>query len=162
MMNKLTRNELTAMTLDELNKELKRIASLKSNLKKRKGVIDKSAELVDILSYDDLVKEVKYSLMNKGKSYYEFANADIDALSVEELVRFRKGISSKKCLDGNDAEVLARCEELLNYSKQVLDQKRAEESDTVVTKAALRTLLENFDMHNDYELLVASLRELAE
>ena len=161
MENKLSRNELTNLSLEALNKELKRISSLKCNLKKRKGIANKDAELADILAYDDLVKEVKYSLMNKGKSYFEFNNDDIEALSVEELVRFRKDIASKKCLDGNDPEVFDRCEELLDFSKQVLDAKRLEQDNTVVTKAKLRTLLDNYNMHQDVELLVASLEELA-
>lgn len=162
MDNKLSRNELTTLSIDELNKELKRIASLKCNLKKRKGIVDKNAELVDILAYDDLVKEVKYSLMNKGKTYFDFNNDDIDALNVDELVRFRKGISSKKTLDGDDPSIFDRCEELLEYSKQVLDSKRLEQSSAVVSKKQLKTLLENYSMHQDVELLLASLAELAE
>ena len=59
MENKLSRNELTNLSLEALNKELKRISSLKCNLKKRKGIANKDAELADILAYDDLVKEVK-------------------------------------------------------------------------------------------------------
>ena len=161
MMNVFTRNELTNMTIEELNKELKRISSLKCNLKKRKGTVDKAAELQSILAYDDLVKEVKYSLMNKGKTYFDFSNDDIDALSIEELERFRKGIQSKKCLDGNDFEIFSRCEDLLEYSKQVLDRKRLEKNETVVTKHELRTLLDNYRMYNDIDLLLKTLEELA-
>ena len=161
MNNKLTRNELINISIEELNKELKRVSSLKCNLKKRKNVADYDAELADILSYDDLVKEVKYSLSNKGKTYFDFDKADIEALTVEELVRFRKGISSKKCLAGSDFEVIDKCEELLSFSKEVLDAKRIDESDTAVTKAALRTLLDNYSMHNDIELLIESLEALA-
>ena len=161
-MNQLTKNQLTNMTIEELNKELKRVASLKCNLKKRKNVEDKEAELASILSYDDLIKEVKYSLQNKGKTYFDFSKADIEALTIEELVRFRKGIASKKCLDGNDAEIFAKCEELLEYSKSVLDAKRLEQNEQVVTKSELRTLIENFEMSQDVKLLVEALKALAE
>ena len=162
MMNTMTKETLTNMTMTELNKELKRVASLKCNLKKRKNVADKAAALTDILSYEDLIKEVKYSLQNKGKTYFAFSHEDIDALNIEELIKFRKGVASKKCLDGNDADILATCEDLLAYSKQVLDAKRLEQNETVITKAELRTLLDNFDQAQDINLLLTSLRELAE
>lgn len=161
MMNTKTRNELTNMTIDELNKELKRTASNKTNLKKRKGCIDFNAELTNILAYEDLVKEVKYSLMNKGKTYFDFTEDDIDALSIDELERFRKGIASKKCLDGNDVEIYDRCVDLLDYSKQVLDRKRLEQNNEVITKHELRTLLDNYKMHQDINLLLTTLEELA-
>lgn len=156
-----TREELTNMTNDELNKVLKNISSNKTNLKKKKGIVDKEAELLRYLSYEDLVKEVKYSLMNKGKTYFEFSYEDIEALSIEELERFRKGISSKKCLDGNDFEILSRCEDLLEYSKQVLDRKRLEKNETIITKQELRTVLDNYNMHNDISLLLKTLEVLA-
>ena len=152
--------ELRGMSIEELNKELKRVSSLKCNLKKRKSVVNYDEELKELLKYDDLVKEVKYSLLNKGKSYFEYDKEDIDKLEIDELVRFRKGISSKKCLDGNDKEIFDRCEELLDYSKEILERKRNNEVKELISKNEIRKLLENFEMSSDIELLVKSLNEL--
>ena len=116
--------------------------------------------LREILKYEDEVKEVKYSLMNKGKSYYEMGENEIDVMSVDELVRFRKGISSKKCLDGSDVEILERCEKLLKYSKEVLDRKREKEEKDLISRNEIRKLLENYEMVENVELLIESLKEL--
>ena len=48
--------ELRGMSIEELNKELKRVSSLKCNLKKRKSVVNYDEELKELLKYDDLVK----------------------------------------------------------------------------------------------------------
>lgn len=158
----MEKKNLKVMGIEELNKELKRVASLKCNLKKRKGVVNYDEELKGILSYEDEIKEIKYSLMNKGKSYFEFDFEDIDKLEISELERFRKGISSKKCLDGSDVEIFDRCEELLEYSKKVLDEKRNKEVKELISKNELRKLLENYEMVGDVEILVESLRRLVE
>ena len=161
-MLKLSRNELVEMDLVGLNKELKRVASLKCNLKKRKGVVDKEKELVEILSYEDIVKEVKNGKLNKGKSYFEFEKEDIDKLEIDELVRFRKGVSSKKCLDGGDSEILEKCEELLKYSKEVLDDKRNKEEKELIKKSEICKLLENYRMGGDVKILIEKLEEMVE
>ena len=161
-MLKLSRNELVGMDLVGLNKELKRVASLKCNLKKRKGVVDKEKELVEILSYEDMVKEVKNGKLNKGKSYFEFEKEDIDKLEIDELVRFRKGVSSKKCLDGGDSEILEKCEELLKYSKEVLDDKRNKEEKELIKKSEICKLLENYKMGGDVKILIEKLEEMVE
>lgn len=163
-MNKLTRTELTGMATPQLNLELKRVASIKCNLKKRKDMIVGSTAyneaLAEILSYEDLIKEVKYSLANKGKTYFEFEESDIDLLDIETLIKFRKGIESKKCREWADFDVVSRCDELLAYSKKVLDEKRLAQEDSVVTKIELRTLLENYEMSKDIDLLITSLQNL--
>ena len=161
-MLKLSRSELVGMDLVGLNKELKRVASLKCNLKKRKGVVDKEKELVEILSYEDMVKEVKNGKLNKGKSYFEFEKEDIDKLEIDELVRFRKGVSSKKCLDGGDSEILEKCEELLKYSKEVLDDKRNREEKELIKKSEICKLLENYKMGGDVKILIEKLEEMVE
>lgn len=161
-MLKLSRSELVGMDLVGLNKELKRVASLKCNLKKRKGVVDKEKELVEILSYEDMVKEVKNGKLNKGKSYFEFEKEDIDKLEIDELVRFRKGVSSKKCLDGGDSEILEKCEELLKYSKEVLDDKRNKEEKELIKKSEICKLLENYKMGGDVKILIEKLEEMVE
>ena len=150
------------MSIDELNKELKKLSSRKSNLKKRKGVINYDEVLKEILSDEDKVKEIKYSLMNKGKSYFEFNFEDIEKLNIDELVRFRKGVSSKKCLDGNDVEIFERCEELLEYSKKVLDEKRNKEEKELISKNELKKLIENYEMVGNIELLIESMKKLVE
>lgn len=160
MMEKKTKEVLKSMSIEELNKELKRVASIKCNLKKRKSVVNYDEALKEVLSYDDLVKEVKYSILNKGKSYFDYELKDIDKLEIDELVRFRKGISSKKCLDGNDSDILERCETLLEYSKEVLDRKRNNEEKNLISKNDIRILLENFEMSSDVELLVSGLKGL--
>lgn len=161
-MNKKRIEELREMDLNELNKEMKKIGSNKCNLKKKKSVVNYEEELLDILSYEDLVKEVKNSLMNKGKSYFEYSFEDIEKLSIDELVRFRKGISSKKCLDGNDVEIFERCEELLEYSKKVLDEKRNKEEKELISKNELKKLIENYEMVGNIELLIESMKKLVE
>lgn len=158
----MEKKNLVGMGIEELNKELKRVGSLKCNLKKRKGVVNYEESLREILKYEDEVKEVKYSLMNKGKSYYEMNESEIEVMSVDELVRFRKGVSSKKCLDGGDSEVLERCERLLKFSKEVLDRKRDKEEKDLISRNEIRKLLENYEMVGNVELLVESLKNLVE
>lgn len=157
----MKRSELEKMDLMELNKELKRIASLKCNLKKRKiGEEEKQKKLVEILKEEDLVKEVKNSKLNKGKGYYEFEKDDIDKLDKEGLIRFRKGIASKKCIDGSDEEVYKRCEALLEYSKVKLEEKRDREERNLIRKDEIRKVIENAEINKSLELLIEALKNL--
>ena len=158
-MEKLTRNELSKLTLEQLEIKLKNARSTKCTRGKKYG--EESDQYLEAMRYCDLIVKVKASLMNKPKTYYEFSEAEIEALTLPQLERFIKGIASKKCLcPHSDKETYARCEELIAFANKVKKTKNLEQEELVVTKTELRTLLEHYELNKDVELLIRSLEEL--
>lgn len=158
-MKKLTRDELSKMTVEQLNGVLDRASSAKCTRKKKHG--EESEQFIEATMYCELIKSVKKSIMNKPKTYYEFSEAEIEALTLPQLERFIKGVASKKCLcPHSDKETYARCEELIAFANKVKKTKNLEQEELVVTKTELRTLLEHYELNKDVELLIRSLEEL--
>lgn len=83
-------------SIDLLNKELKRVASIKSRLKKQKGRSDYSEKMTETLSYYQVLVEAKNLIEPKKKTCFELTKEDIDLLDFDETMKAIKAIQSKK------------------------------------------------------------------
>lgn len=82
--------------INELNKELKRVASIKCRLKKQKGRKDYDAEMQKVLSYEQVLKEAKQLVNPTEKPVTSYEQSDVDKLDYDETVKALKSIQSKK------------------------------------------------------------------
>lgn len=84
--------------VNELNRELKRIASIKCRLKKQKGKSTYSDEMQTVLDYEQVLKEAKQLISPKSKFVTDFKQSDVDKLDYDQTVKAIKSIQSKKAI----------------------------------------------------------------
>lgn len=84
--------------LFEVSKELKRIQSIKCRLKKQKGRSDYEEQMKEVLSQEQLLKEVRQLLDPKEKPVTQYTQEDVDNLDYDETVKAIRSIQSKKTL----------------------------------------------------------------
>ena len=117
--------------MNEVKRELKRVASVKSRLKRQQGKSTYEKEMSEVLQYEELLKEVRSHLNNgsSSKSVPQYTEEDIQVLSYDETVRAIKSIQSKKSLskwltpiegDNDEYRNACRVEELLRAHKETL------------------------------------------
>lgn len=116
--------------INEVKRELKRVASVKSRLKRQQGKSTYEKEMHEVLQYEELLKEVRSHLSNGGcKSVPQYTEEDVQALSYDETIRAIKSIQSKKSLskwltsvegDNDEYRNACRVEGLLRAHKEML------------------------------------------
>lgn len=116
--------------MNEVKRELKRVASIKSRLKRQQGKSTYEKEMGEVLQYEELLKEVRAHLGDGGsKSVPQYTEEDIKVLSYDETIRAIKSIQSKKSLskwltpiegDNDEYRNACRVEELLRAHKETL------------------------------------------
>lgn len=116
--------------MNEVKRELKRVASIKSRLKRQRGKSTFEQEMNEVLQYEELLKEVRSHLSNgSSKSVPQYTEEDIQVLSYDETIRAIKSIQSKKSLskwltpiegDNDEYRNACRVEELLRAHKETL------------------------------------------
>lgn len=101
----------------ELNKELKRVASIKCRLKKQKGKSTYQEDMEKVLSYEQILKEAKQLVDPKEKPVTMYTQDDVDQLDYDETVKAIRSIQSKKTLskwltdvEGDNDEYRKACE----------------------------------------------------
>ena len=136
--------------LEKVQKELKRVQSVKCRLKKQKG--KSSYEFV--LLEEQILKEVRQLLDPKEKTVTTFEQSDVDLLDYDETVKAIKSIQSKKTLtkwltdvegDNDEYRNACRIEEML---KEHRDNIRPIE-ETVVRKSDLMTIIDTIESNKD-------------
>lgn len=81
----------------KLNKELKRVASIKCRLKKQKGKSTYEEDMKKVLSYEQVLKEAKQLVDPKEKPVTMFTQEDVDLIEdYDELEKAIRSIQSKK------------------------------------------------------------------
>lgn len=129
----MNRVELKAQELnnniDEVKRELKRIASVKSRLKKQKGKATYESEMSKAIEQENLLKEVREHLSGTSKAVPQYTMEDVQSLSYDETIRAIKSIQSKKSLtkwltptEGDNDEYRNACnvEQMLRAHKETL------------------------------------------
>lgn len=81
-----------------INKELKRVASIKSRLKKQKGKSTYQEEMENVLGYYQVLVEAKQLIDPKEKPVTMYTQEDVDQLDYDETVKAIRSIQSKKTL----------------------------------------------------------------
>lgn len=116
--------------MNEVKRELKRVASIKSRLKRQQGKSTYEQEMSEVLQYEELLKDVRSHLCSGGsKSVPQYTEEDVQQLSYDETIRAIKSIQSKKSLskwltpiegDNDEYRNACRVEDLLRAHKETL------------------------------------------
>lgn len=100
-----------------IQKELKRVQSVKCRLKKQKGKSTYEKEMTETLKYEQILKEAKNLLNPKEKPVTQYEQKDIDQLDYDETIKAIRSIQSKKTLskwltdiEGDNDEYKKACE----------------------------------------------------
>ena len=150
--------------LEQIKKDLKRVASVKCRLNKQKGKKSYEEDMRKILEEEEQLKALRDSLIQPKKTVTNFTQEDIQQLSYEEVLKAIKSIQSKKSntkwltpIEGDNDEFRNACriEEMLNERKSELQPS------VVSLKSNILELLGNADDMSK-EDLVAALRSLVD
>ena len=142
--------------LEQIKKELKRVASVKCRLNKQKGKSTYAEDMRKILEEEEKLKSLRDTLIQPKKTVNTFTYEDIQQLSYEEILKAIKSIQSKKSntkwltsIEGDNDEFRNACriEEMLNERKSQLQPT------TVTLKAKLTEVLDNSDELSKEELV---------
>ena len=140
--------------LEKVQRELKRVQSIKCRLKKQKGKSSYQEEMTKVLQEEQILKEVRQLLEPKEKTVTTFEQEDVDRLDYDETVKAIKSIQSKKTLtkwltdvegDNDEYRNACRIEEML---KKHRDNIRPIE-ETVVRKSDLVTIIDTIESNKD-------------
>ena len=100
-----------------IQKELKRIQSVKCRLKKQKGKSTYEKEMTEVLKYEQILKEAKNLLNPKEKPVTMYDQKDVYQLDYDETIKAIRSIQSKKTLskwltdiEGDNDEYRKACE----------------------------------------------------
>lgn len=136
--------------LIKVNKELKRIASIKCRLKKQMGKSTYEEDMTRVLQEEEILKQVKQLLNPREKTVTTFTQEDVNLLDYDETIKAIKSIQSKKSLtrwltteEGNNDEFREAC----RIEKMLLDHKNEIKpiEDTTVRKSDLMTIIETIE-----------------
>lgn len=140
--------------IEKVQRELKRIQSVKHRLKKQKGRSTYEAEMTEVLKQEQILKEVRNLLEPKAKTVTTFEQEDVDRLDYDETIKAIKSIQSKKTLsrwltttecDNDEYRNAVRIEQmLLEHKKQIRPV-----DETVVRKTDLVTIIETIESNQD-------------
>lgn len=150
--------------LEQIKKELKRVASVKCRLNKQKGKASYEEDMRKILEEEEKLKSLRDTLVQPKKTVTNFTYEDIQQLSYEEITKAIKSIQSKKSntkwltpIEGDNDEYRNACR-----IEEMLNQRRSELQPSVVS---LKTsIIELLDISDDMskEDLVEALRLLVD
>lgn len=145
--------------MNEVKRELKRIASIKSRLKKQRGKASYEEEMNNALQYEELLKEVRALLSgNTQKSVPQYTLEDVQALSYDETIRAIKSIQSKKSLtkwltpiegDNDEYRNACRVEEMLRAHKEILQPSTM----GAIHKSDLQSIIDNSETLSKEEIV---------
>lgn len=145
--------------MNEVKRELKRVASIKSRLKRQRGKSTFEQEMNEVVQYEELLKEVRSHLNNgSSKSVPQYTEEDIQVLSYDETIRAIKSIQSKKSLskwltpiegDNDEYRNACRVEELLRVHKETLQPSGSNS----VSKNDLQSIVDMSDELSKDELI---------
>lgn len=144
--------------MNEVKRELKRVASVKSRLKRQQGKSTYEQEMNDVLQYEELLKEVRSHLSNGSKSVPQYTEEDVQVLSYDETIRAIKSIQSKKSLskwltpvegDNDEYRNACRVEDLLRAHKETLQPSGVD----TVRKSDLQSIVDMSDELSKDELI---------
>ena len=150
-----------------INRELKRIASVKSRLKKQKGRSDYEAKMTEALSYYQVLVEAKNLLEPKEKPVTMYEQSDVDRLDYDETVKAIRSIQSKKTLsrwltteDGNNDEYRNAC----RIEKMLIEHRSKVKpvDDAYIRRSDLETIIDTIESSGKLtkEKIVELLRSL--
>lgn len=110
-----------------VQKEIKRVQSIKCRLKKQKGKKSYEKDMTETLKYEQILKEAKNLLDPKEKSVTMFEKSDVEKLDYDQTIKAIRSIQSKKTLtkwlndrENDNDEYRKACE----IEKMLLEHKK--------------------------------------
>ena len=136
--------------LVQINKELKRVASSKSRLKKQKGRSNYEEEMTKVLGYYQVLVEAKQLIDPKDKKVTQYTQEDVDQLDYDETVKAIRSIQSKKTnsrwlttVEGDNDEYRKACE----IEKMLIEHRNMVRpvDDEYIRKTDLQTVIDTIE-----------------
>ena len=136
--------------LVQINKELKRVASIKSRLKKQKGRSNYEEEMTKVLGYYQVLVEAKQLIDPKDKKVTQYTQEDVDQLDYDETVKAIRSIQSKKTnsrwlttVEGDNDEYRKACE----IEKMLIEHRNMVRpvNDEYIRKTDLQTVIDTIE-----------------
>ena len=136
--------------LVQINKELKRVASIKSRLKKQKGRSNYEEEMTKVLGYYQVLVEAKQLIDPKDKKVTQYTQEDVDQLDYDETVKAIRSIQSKKTnsrwlttVEGDNDEYRKACE----IEKMLIEHRNMVRpvDDEYIRKTDLQTVIDTIE-----------------
>ena len=133
-----------------LNKELKRVASIKCRLKKMKGKSTYEEDMKKVLSYEQVLKEAKQLVDPKEKPVTMYTQEDVDQLDYDETVKAIRSIQSKKTnsrwlttTEGDNDEFRNAC----RIEKMLIERRNQIKpvDDEYIRKTDLQTIIDTIE-----------------
>lgn len=134
-----------------VNNELRKVQSKKCRLKKQKFKSTYEQEMNEVLSYEQILKEVRQLLDPKEKPVTMYTQEDVDMLDYDEVVKAIKSIQSKKThtrwltpIEGDNEEYRNACriEEMLQERRDLI---RPLDEDIYIRKTDLQTIIDTIE-----------------
>lgn len=153
--------------VENVKRELKRVASVKCRLLKQKGRSDYEEKMVEVLAEEQLLKEVRSYIVGARKTVTTFEQEDVDQLTYDETVKALKSIQSKKSLtrwlttvecDNDEFRNAVRIEEML---KEHMKSVKPIEDNTI-RKSDLQNVIDTIESAGEIstEKILEMLKEL--
>ena len=155
------------LDLDQVKKELKRVASVKCRLLKQKGRSDYELALEEVLKEEQLLKEVRTYIVGSKKTVTTFEREDVEKLTYDETIKALRSIQSKKSLtkwltdvegDNDEYRNACRIEEMI---KEHLKMVKPIEDNTV-RKSDIQNIIDTIESTGKIstEKILEMLKEL--
>lgn len=103
--------------VDLINKEIRKVQTIKCRLKKMKFKSSYNSEMTEILKYEQILKEAKSLLNPREKFVTEFNEEDVRILTLEQTIKAIRSIQSKKTLSRFLTENISENSEYQNALK---------------------------------------------
>lgn len=153
--------------VEQINKELKRIQSVKCRLKNQKGKKTYEDEMSEVLKYEQVLKEAKNLIDPREKPVTMFVQDDVEKLDYDETIKAIKSIQSKKTLtkwqnekegDNDDYRAACKIEELLLKRRDQIKPVKPEN----VRKTEVQSIIETIESSGklSQEAIVELLKKL--
>lgn len=135
---------------ESIKVELKRVQSIKCRLKKQKCKDSYEKEMLEVVSYEQALKEARDYLEPKSLTVTTMTIEDIKLLNHEETIRAIKSIQSKKCNTQyltNDIKTNVEYQKACEIEQLLLEHKKTVKplEDTVVKKSEINNLIANLE-----------------
>ena len=153
--------------LEKVNKELKRVASVKCRLIKQKGRADYEQTLEKVLKEEQLLKEVKTFITGSKKTVMTLSQEDIDNLTYDETIKAIKCVQSKKTNTkwqtdepGNNDQYREACKVEESLKSHLATVKPI--TDNTIKKSAVQSVIDTIESSGDVstEKILEMLKEL--
>lgn len=148
-------------------KELKRVQSLKCRLKKQKGKKTYEEEMIEVVAYEQVLKEARQLLCPKEKHVTMYTQEDVDKLDYDETVKAIRSIQSKKTLtrwltpiEGDNEEYKKACE----IERMLVERRESIKpvDNEFIRKTSLQTIIDTIESSGELsqEKIVELLKSL--